>query len=182
MSSSVRPRQLPIAFSFVLFLIVYHAGIPAAEAGSKRTLLIRGQVTQTSEYCGGAMPTPEVLKSLETPQPLPDKVLYLKTGSINKSGTPVYRKIVCDSAGRFSVRIPEGRAYCIIEDWKAAPMRYPEDTEWIIWDKACFRKRYESPDFLIPKNFSRGQMININFHQPCFFHPWCGTYSGPLPP
>jgi hypothetical protein len=46
----------------------------------------------------------------------------------------------------------------------------------------CLREHYRSADLIFTVKTKGNQLIKINFHQPCFYKPYCGEYTGPLPP
>ena len=51
--------------------------------GSSTKFLIKGKVTQTWSYCGGAAPTEEILEQCARPQPYNGKVFFLRKGKVN---------------------------------------------------------------------------------------------------
>ena len=73
---------------------------------------ISGRVLQTSSYCGGAAPPPELLQELATPKPLANKTLYIKNGTANSNSPSL--PFTSDSEGRFTLALSAG-AYCIVE-------------------------------------------------------------------
>lgn len=143
---------------------------------------IKGHVTQTSEFCGGAMPSPEKLKVLSTPQALPQKTIYIKIGLANDPAKSVINKVTTDENGNFSVSLKSGMTYCFIEEWKSVPLNIPQNTEFMKWDHKCYTERYHKADYVLKVKTSRNAVVNINYHQPCFFKAYCGEYNGPLPP
>lgn len=153
-----------------------------AQSKSNKYITLKGQVTETSDYCGGAMPNEEVLNALKTPQPIAAKSIYIKIGSKNSEGKAVYKKIITDSAGNFTVRLKVGVTYCFVEEWKALKFIVPKNTDEIKWDTECLKKRYQTPDYLLKVKNAGNKKVHINFHNTCFYKPYCGEYSGPIPP
>ncbi|MBK7762453.1 MAG: hypothetical protein IPI46_03665 [Bacteroidetes bacterium] len=155
-----------------------------AEAQSKvyNYVTIKGIVTETSDYCGGAMPNEQVLEALKTPQPIAGKTIYIKIGSKNSEGKAIYKKLITDSAGCFKVRLKSGQTYCFVEEWKSKKFIIPKDTDEVKWDAECLRKRFQTADYLLTVKSSRNGMVKINFHNRCFYKPYCGEYTGPIPP
>jgi hypothetical protein len=168
-------RLLPI----LLLCLTFASSCLAQKKGGSIT--IKGKVTTTADYCGGAAPSEEMLERLRTPQPAVRKVILVKYGTVNAENLRVVKRIVTDSNGHFSVTLKKGFDYQFVEEWKAQPFRVPANTEFVKWDAACLQKRYATPDAVCRKK-QRGGTVDMNFHQPCFFHPYCGGYSGPLPP
>lgn len=151
-------------------------------ACKNKYIKLKGKVTSTQSFCGGAQPSQEMLQKLETPKPTAAKTMYLKIGSRNTEKTPVYKKMVTDENGEFEVTVKKGNVYLLVEEWKSIPFALPPTREFVTWDEVCFRKSYETPDFIIDTKKKIIPVITINYHKPCFYNPYCGKYSGPLPP
>lgn len=168
-----------------LSIIFFSLSLFAQKKQKGKMIRVYGTVTQTSDYCGGAAPSEEILKNLSTPSPLAEKEIYVRTGAKNKpskSGqNPVYTKVTTDENGKFSVMLKSGSTYCFIEDWKAKPFKVPANTKHLVWDASCLYERYILADFVITVTKNNPE-VKINYHKPCFYSPYCGTYSGPLPP
>lgn len=169
------------AFSCLLFSL-FNSGVFAQTKGRPTWVNIRGRIYQTESYCGGAKPSEEQLQILNTPRPLASKTIYIKIGRRNANGTPVYRKVVTDGEGRFQIKLKAGTTYCFVEDWKGEPFQAPQNTEFVTWDIACLKDRYSTPDFILAVKKSKNPVVKITYHKPCFYRPYCGQYSGPLPP
>lgn len=165
----------------LLILLCTHAAF-ALKKGSAKLVSIQGQITQTAAYCGGAQPSEEMLQQMAKPKPFPNKEIVIKIGPKNKVGNAVYKRIVTDQDGKFTVRLKSNMVYCFIEDWKAKPFKVPQNTEFVQWDAACLYERYLLADYVLKVQNKENALVQINFHKPCFFNPYCGTYSGPLPP
>ncbi len=169
----------------LISLLVLTDTVHAVRKTKSKMVTIEGYVTQTSDYCGGAAPSEEILKNLATPSPLAEKEIYIRTGAKNKpsrSGqNAVYTRVTTDKNGKFYVKLKSGSTYCFIDGWKAKPFKVPANTKYIVWDAACLYERYINADYVL-KVGNHHQVVTINYHNPCFYHPYCGTYSGPLPP
>ena len=155
---------------------------PCCMLKAQTSVWLKGYVTTTQNYCGGAAPSPELLADLATPKPLAHKVLYIKLGAQNNSKSVVLKKVISDDSGRFVVQLRVGQTYCFIEDWKAQPFVLPQNTETVVWDIHCLRQRYAQADYVIRVKKKDNSTLAINYVIPCFYAPYCGTYTGPLPP
>ena len=171
--------QRRLVFLFCLFnTLFFEAG-----ATKQRPLIaIHGHITETSDYCGGAMPSKEKLALLKTPHALAQKTIYIKKGKANSSSSVVLKKVMTDEEGNFTVMLKAGEDYIFVEEWKAHPFDMPADTEFTHWDPVCLEERYRAADYTMRVKLSGNPIVNINYHTPCFFKPYCGTYTGPLPP
>lgn len=167
---------------FLSFIIISFQSCFAAKKTKKHLVKIQGIITQTSDYCGGARPSDEMLEQLAKPKPMIGKEIFIKIGPKNKAENSIYKKVITDSVGHFEIMLPTGAVYSFIEDWKSKPFITPKNTEYIKWDVACLYERYLTADYVLNVKSANNSMININFHKPCFFRPYCGSYSGPLPP
>jgi hypothetical protein len=169
---------------FFLLLIVLQSSlfVHAFKNKTSKSVTIRGAITKTSDYCGGARPSDEMIKTLHTPQPLAEKKIFIKIGTKNSSDLPIYKSVTADENGNFSVVLKCGVSYIFIEDWKGAALNVPQNTQYVIWDAECFKQRYATPDYLLKVKNSGNPKVLINFHFPCFYKPDCGSYSGPIPP
>ncbi len=148
----------------------------------RKNVTIKGHITRTSDYCGGAMPTEEMLAQLKSPRPDEGRIIYVRIGSVNKATATIIKKVVTDANGDFTVVLKSGVVYSFVEEWKGKPLKIPEDTEYTKWDARCFRERYAKSDFVLKVKPSKNALVTINYHTPCFYRPYCGDYSGPLPP
>ena len=176
----VRFFYQPILWFFIGLLLWV---IPASAKKKSPTVWVHIQVTQTSDYCGGAAPSEEMLSRLKTPTPLKQKTIYIRAGSPTSAEIKTIQVAKSDSNGMIHVALKGGRVYHLVEEWKAKPFVEPKNTEYIQWDMTCLRKAYTTPDLIIDLRKSRIPVKrSVNYHKPCFFHPYCGNYSGPLPP
>lgn len=163
----------------LIFILLTFFNIPS-NAQSK--VCIRGYVTSTEDYCGGARPSDELLQDLGTPKPFANKVIYVKMGTVNKSSNKTIKKLKTDAKGGFSVMLNAGTTYYFVEEWKAKVFVTPKYSPEVVWDIQCLRKRYASPDYVLKVKNGKNPEVQINYHQNCSHNPYCGQYSGPLPP
>jgi len=160
-----------------LLLIIADCSISVAQS----SVLVKGSVTSTQDYCGGAAPSPEILKELASEKPLANKVIYIRIYSKNKKALN-FKQVKTNAEGKFELKLQVGQTYYFVEEWKAKPFRLPENTQNTTWDIACLKKRHSTPDYILKVSRSAMPEIHINYHIPCFYAPYCGTYSGPMPP
>ncbi len=153
-----------------------------AKRGNGAWVKVSGHITQTSDYCGGARPSDELLENLKKPSPLENKIIFIKIGTANNSSIKYFQKVITDSNGDFVVTLKAGMTYCFIEEWKQKKLLIPEDTKYLTWDAKCLEARYHTADFVLKVKRIKNPIITINYHNPCFYSPYCGTYTGPLPP
>ena len=92
------------------------------------------------------------------------------------------KKVMTDSNGLFTVKLKKGYTYQFLEEWQCLNFKMPQQTQWVKWDEKCFRERYATPNYVLNTKKTKQNIITFNYHQPCFYNPYCGNYSGPLPP
>jgi len=175
-------RRTMYRLIFILACLGVQLLTQAQTKGRPQFVEIKGLVTQTADYCGGARPNEEILAELSKPKPLANHIIYVKVGRVNESTKPVYRKIRCDENGRFKIQLRVGTTYSFLDEWKGIPFLAPANTEFVTWDIACLKERFESPEFVLKVKKKNNPLVSIQLHKPCFYKPYCGQYSGPLPP
>jgi hypothetical protein len=167
----------------IIFLITLGAiHLSAQKKYVSKNIVIKGRITQTSDYCGGAQPTEEKLAELRSKQPVEGKIIYIRQVNSSKKANPIIKKVMTDARGNFKVVLRSGFTYHFIEEWKHNPLEIPRDTEFVKWDENCFKTRYKTPDYILKVKSKGNSMVSINYHNPCFYRPYCGNYTGPLPP
>lgn len=164
---------------FFIFSIIFFPSIACAK---KKTVTVTIYVTQTSDYCGGAAPSEEILQRLATPMPLPGKTICIKNGVRNYATNPVYKTVVADENGKIVIELPYNKIFSLWDQSKTKPFVLPPNTQYLQWDRACLYQKYMTPEKVIKTSKKENIEISINFHNACFYRPYCGTYSGPLPP
>lgn len=165
---------------FALSLVQFFAFAKKKPQGTYTT--ITAKITVTSDYCGGARPSDEMLEQLRTPKPAIRRAIYIKYGSVNTEKTRLIKKVLTDSNGMFTIQLKKGYTYQFLEEWQCQNFKIPQATQWVKWDEKCFRERYATPNYVLNTKKSKQNLITFNYHQPCFYNPYCGEYSGPLPP
>ena len=173
------------ASTFVCSTIIFcmlQMPIQAKKKVSKRKIVIHGLVTETSSYCGGAQPSEELLEELRKPLAKANKLIYIKRGSANNENAKVMYTATTDEDGKFAISLPVGYTYCFVEEWKSKPFTIPKNTEFVKWDVDCLKARYKEGDYVLQVKKKNNSLVKINYHTPCFYKPYCGDYSGPLPP
>ena len=68
---------------------------------AEKSYSVKIQLTQTSSYCGGAQPPAELLKELDNPRPVADKVVYVRSGEKNNQ-----HEIVLEHSTKGNVGFP----------------------------------------------------------------------------
>lgn len=164
--------------NLILFLLL----MSSLTINAQSKVSVKAYITSTEDYCGGARPSDEMLHELSTEKPLADKVVYIKMGTVNKSTNKTVKKVKTDANGRFEALLTPGVTYYFVEEWKAKVFVSPKNSREVVWDIACLRKRYATPDFILKVKSGKNPEVHINYHQNCSYKPYCGDYSGPLPP
>lgn len=149
---------------------------------AQKLVLVRGYITSTEDYCNGARPSDEMLQDVATEKPYANKTIYVKVGTLNKSSNKLFKKVKTNADGRFEIWLKPGVSYYFVEEWKGKLFVAPRNTKEIKWDITCLRKRYATPDYVIKVTTNNNPEIQINYHKQCAFNPYCGNFSGPLPP
>lgn len=136
-------------------------------------------ITQTSDYCGGARPSEEILQELAKPGPLPNTNFYLVKGQKNGKGIKIIRKVKTDSEGSINLLLSKG-IYALLSEDQIKPFVPKKNDEFHIWDNNCLKQKWEKP--LVIVNPTRQKKYNYNIHKVCFYAPECCEYRGPYPP
>lgn len=135
--------------------------------------------------CGGYHPGPDV------PNPRPEVIIdeTWTVYSVNEDGSrnrPVGR-LTSDENGTANYRLQKG-TYQLFISAKEQPFsefvksNTPDRGKYYTYgDEACFRRWYESPDFVI--EIQSDTTLELNYRNNCFTnrHP-CLNYDGPYPP
>jgi hypothetical protein len=141
--------------------------------------MVTGKITYTSEYCGGAAPSEDLLKLLETPKPFAYKRMYYRPGKYNHAKVKA-ASIVTDSLGFFKVKL-SANDYVFFDENKLKVLVIPQNTIYEIYDTACLKATYIAGDFKVNKK-QKNKKVLYNYHIYCTYHKPCVSYSGPLPP
>lgn len=143
------------------------------------------ELTQTSSYCGGMAPTPEMMERYRTPVPK-SGLYYLKKGHINSFDAEVL-KVISSTDGTIDLNLPPGD-YLIVDDRKKDKAIYKKHLEnglnyskyYHGFSEECLKDWFEKPDVLFTVTDS-ALNISRNYHTPCFYKI-CASYTGPYPP
>lgn len=179
----------------LLLLLIFSCGNSQQKFKAKKsntpTILIKGKITYTESWCGGARPTEEMEREFATPKPYAYYHLYLRKDT-NNIKLPIYMHIVTDSLGYFSIKLPAGK-YTVVDDrkkdeatYKSTLEKYKKETSYTgAIDKACYTNYVSEPDFIINVERKSTSIIQVeyNYHKGC---NWSGApcveYRGPYPP
>lgn len=153
-----------------------------ADAKTVMSYAVLGQLTQTSQHCGGMRPSPEMEQELRTPKPYQLK-LYLRKDSVNRLETPIIQEIMPDAEGKFELKLAPG-TYCIVREWqlkeadpasvRKADIQVKEDCFREKWTE-CF-KSFEVVDTSV-------DLGAMNIKHRCFLPDFpCIRFTGPMPP
>ncbi|MFN3404112.1 MAG: prealbumin-like fold domain-containing protein [Cytophagaceae bacterium] len=174
---------LLISCSFLLFLNCLQ---------KQKKYIVKGRVTFTSSYCGGAAPTDEILELHQRQQPLANKTLYIRQGKENNTAKKIISTIITDSKGEFQISLPPGN-YVVVDDRKRDKNLFnqilkdhSQETEYYYkTDIVCLQDWIKTPDatFCITGKEKSFLPVEINYHLPCSWGSVpCTQYTGPLPP
>ncbi len=148
-----------------------------------------GRYTESSTYCGGAAPRPELLDELSKPKPIASKRLYIKKGTVNNTKDKNYIQVKTDSFGIITALLKPGQYY-IIGDNKLTNQYYQlilkkyaaPSKNYKAVNKACLKKWLLEPlmRFEVKANTSDTTAINVTVLCPWQLQP-CVDYTGPFP-
>lgn len=156
------------------------------------TIAIRGKITETFSYCGGAPPPAELLAELNTPKPACKYTIFFRRDS-NDLKKPIFKEMMTDSAGRFELRLPPGKYVIVdakkkdLETYQNTISHYKKETnDRGAIDILCYNQFIATPDYvlIVPKSTKKSYIsMEINYFRSCNWsgHP-CVEYRGPLPP
>ncbi len=153
-----------------------------------KTFRLSGNVTYTSDYCGGAEPPETLLQELAKPRPYAGKKFYIRGGETNNLKSKILYTVVTDSLGNYSINLPVGN-YCMIDEYRkdstfiGALLNNTPESGLYVTDKQCVKDWFNSCFYGF--KISTGDISNINFniHRDCFRPEGipCVAYTGPLP-
>jgi hypothetical protein len=147
---------------------------------------VKGVLTSTSTYCGGAAPDPAYERELHTPRPYRCWV-YVRKGHVNKEKDPIIDSAFCDSTGTFELTLPPGK-YVLVnhyqKDEQVMNSARKMDGQYLQVDHICLIGWFRSGLFQIEVVDKDITDLNYNFGDRCFV-PYpipCMSYMGPYPP
>ncbi|MFM9984312.1 MAG: hypothetical protein ACKVOK_03720 [Flavobacteriales bacterium] len=149
------------------------------------------QAWQTSQYCGGARPSDEMLQEFQTPKPLSGQLCFIRKSETNKiSSTPV-ASATTDNLGKINIALAPG-TYCLVlpnkvdsAAYKMYLTKFGEATpNYSAIDKKCLDQWFKKPELVFTvTDAKQPTTAEFTIHHPCSWHTIpCADYSGPLPP
>lgn len=151
------PSLKCVAFTLLLFAAAAHCH------GQEVSLCI----TQSSRYCGGAAPPPQILEQLQAMKAPVGQTFYIIAGSVNRKGRPIVKSVTFGAAGTARFRLKAGK-YSIIDSFRvnALPQRVED------FDMQCLAKVWAKP--LVSFDVRKGKPTWVDHHivLPC---PWNAT-------
>ena len=173
-----------IIVSLFWFALLSVSGAQTVKKGKK--ILISGTVTSTSNHCGGARPTDEIIAQLGTPKPVSGKKIYIKKGEENSPESKVIIVLTTDGEGKFHARLRPGKYFIVDETKKDASYynmllkTYALQTEhWEAIDQPCLQEWFSRPAAVFEVSEAAPKIITVNFHKTCEEIP-CARYRGPF--
>ncbi len=144
---------------------------------------VSGKVEETRSYCGGAKPSPEILKRLQTPTPYAGKKFYIRKGNTNNINEKVILNFTVDSIGNFSFKLPSG-IYSIVQEEQLTEIKASNfKSKTIDVDEKCLTEWWQKPYYLLEVKNENISNLNFSFHKACFvpLDIPCLKYVGPSP-
>ena len=181
---------------FICILIVFVSGVfisgqrKKSKLKSNELIEVKGMITETQSYCGGAAPPQDLLDELSKPKPIKGYYLYVRRNS-NEMKNPILHRIITDSNGKFKINLPVG-IYSVVDESKKDSQVYNEyintykqaSESFGPIDVKCYLKYFSTPDFSIKVEKAK-KTINIeyNYHRSCSWSRTpCIEFRGQYPP
>jgi hypothetical protein len=153
----------------------------------KKTYAVSGSITKTSDFCGGMIPPPDMLKQLKTPMPFAGKKLYIKATKQNSINIDTLMSFTANKEGLFSFRLTPG-SYCIIQESQLKELNLAEfekNSTYVKYtSKECLENWWSTCFLSITVSNKNITKLHINFHEACYTdgtNP-CLHYQGPTHP
>lgn len=148
---------------------------------------VTGSIYVTSDYCGGARPTEEMLDKLKTPKPYVGKKIYIRKGVVNTVDSPILYALVTDDEGKFTAQLPAGN-YVIIDEYRInngfTDSLFANTLQNIRTnDPACIKQWFNDGLAKFKVDKADQTLPQLNIHQQCFRPDGvpCLMYTGELP-
>ncbi len=170
--------------NILLILLVAFSSCCNKKINSTQQLYtLKGKITQTSSYCGGAAPNREILDQLAQPKAFVGKKLFLREGNINSEKGKIIAKIVADSSGNFNISVPAGIYSIIVEEQEKVMDAKKYTSEFVKANEVCLKEWWTKPLQVIEIKDNNIENLDFNFHHKCRvkFDIPCLEYFGPLP-
>jgi hypothetical protein len=161
----------------LLFTLLISTTTIAKGKKKSKSIIVQGTLTTTSNYCGGAVPTDDIVAELAIPKPKPNAVIYIGKQGAKRS---TYKKVISNANGKFTIKLSAG-TYCIIEEYKTKPFVPPINTKTVVYNTACLKQKYLQADYTFTIS-ANNNMVNYNKHLVCKWQTPCTTFNGQLPP
>ncbi len=158
-----------LLFNFIMVLISF------TNAFAQNTN-ITIEFTQTSDYCGGAAPSEEMLEELKTPQPMGRIIFYIVKGS--KHSYKAYKRVLTSEMGDVELSLPKGK-YAIFSEKQMKKFVKLNDSETQLWDNKCLKEKHFTPLLII--NTYKANQFKLNIHNKCFYSQDCAKFIGQMP-
>jgi hypothetical protein len=144
---------------------------------------VNGQLSFTLPYCKGIAPTPEDIKTLNTPIPYSTK-LYLRNGMVNSESIPIIDSVTTDSDGKFTFEVLPGEYVILLPEQchRGSIDEYlGKRKKFLAVDSLCLENWWENGLFQISVEDEDITKLNFNFRNKCFVPRSmpCATYTGP---
>ena len=154
-----------------------------------KTYRVSGNITYSSDYCGGAYPSEAMLLQLANPTPYSGKVLFIRRTKTNDLSQPILYTLISDSLGNFSIDLPPGN-YCLIDEFRKDRAIFEkvyskDSTNYLrVPDPQCLDDWFNSCLYGFTVSDYSISTIQINIHRTCFRPEGipCISYTGPMPP
>lgn len=141
----------------VLFLVLISGLVSCGVF--RQSGLVTLEITQTDDYCGGAVPPEEILEEMRTPRPMPEQTIYIS--QVRKNSL-------------IALNVVEGKATAELKPGKYEVRTHsPEDVEAFLLKfrvgedmTQCYRDWMGKvvAEFEISKDLS---MVKFNVHKTC---------------
>jgi len=144
---------------------------------------VEGRLSYTLPYCKGIAPTPEDIKTLNTPIPYSTK-LYLRNGTVNSDSNPIIDSVTTDSDGNFTFEVLPGEYVILLPEQvhrESIDEYLGKRKKFLAVDSLCLGKWWEKGLFQISVVDKDITKLNVNFRNKCFVPRSmpCATYTGP---
>lgn len=162
--------------------------VPLKEVVFKNTTI---QAWKTTQYCGGARPTDEMLASMQTPKRLSDQLCFIRKGDKNAVSNSPVASATTNSDGQINIALEPG-TYCLIfpnkvdsAAYKMYLSKFGEATaNYSALDKKCLDEWFQKPELVFTiVDASVAFKTEFTIHQACSWNTVpCVDYKGPFPP
>lgn len=145
---------------------------------------IQGIVKFTYDYCGGAAPSDEMLKRLQTPRAISNYILYLKAGTKNND-TPVLDSSNCNEQGQYNFKVKPGKYVILtVDQIKNFSTKNYTSKYLQVDDEQCLKQWWENGLYKVTVGNEDVALADTILNQRCNglgLIP-CMSFTGPLPP